>query len=85
MLPYTPNALLKYVKSKFCRALLGVRKITQDNPKATWEYVPMQDFTIKSDIDWTKSIIEIDRQLYRKYNLSEKEINFIETKVQEMN
>ena len=79
------NALLKYVKSKFCRALLGVRKITQDNPKATWEYVPMQDFTIKSDIDWTKSIIEIDRQLYRKYNLSEKEINFIETKVQEMN
>lgn len=78
------NAILKYVKCKFGRALLGVRKITQDNPKSTWQYVPLQDFTSKSDIDWTKSIHEIDQQLYKKYNLSQDEINFIETKVQAM-
>ena len=44
----------------------------------------MQDFTANSDIDWTKSISEIDQQLYRKYNLSQDEIDFIETKVQVM-
>lgn len=44
----------------------------------------MQNFTSDSDIDWTKSISEIDQQLYKKYNLSDDEINFIETKVQEM-
>ena len=44
----------------------------------------MQDFTPQSDIDWSKSIKEIDRQLYKKYGLSEKEIEFIESKVKEM-
>lgn len=44
----------------------------------------MQNFTPESDIDWSKSIFEIDQQLYRKYGLSENEINFIESKVQEM-
>lgn len=79
------KAMLKYLKSKFCRALLGVRKITQDNPKSTWEFVPLQDFTAKSDIDWSKSIPEIDKQLYKKYELTPNEIDFIETKVQAMN
>ena len=77
-------ALLKYIKSKFARAMLGVKKVTQDNPKSVWDCVPLQDFTPNSDIDWTKSIPEIDQQLYKKYNLSEEEINFIETKVQAM-
>ena len=44
----------------------------------------MQDFTEQSDIDWSRSIAEIDRQLYRKYGLSDEEINFIETHVKEM-
>ena len=48
------------------------------------QWVPMQNFTDNSDIDWSKSISEIDQQLYRKYGLSE-EINFIETNVKEMN
>ena len=43
-----------------------------------------QDFTSNSDIDWTKSIPEIDKQLYAKYSLDEKEIEFIETHVKEM-
>lgn len=65
--------------------MLGVLKITQDNGKGTWRYVPQQNFTINSDIDWTKSINEIDAQLYRKYNLTEDEIGFIESNVRPMN
>jgi len=75
---------MKYIKTKFCRALLGTLKITQHNPKSTWRNVPLQDFTAQSDIDWTQSIEEIDKQLYKKYGLSEKEVDFIETHVKAM-
>ena len=75
---------LKYIKTKFARAMLGILKITQDNNRDVWRYVPLQDFTADSDIDWSKSIAETDRQLYAKYGLDENEINFIETKVKEM-
>jgi hypothetical protein len=78
------EAMLKYIKSKFARTLLGVLKITQGNNRETWAKVPLQDFTPKSDIDWSKSISEIDNQLYKKYQLSEEEIAFIEDKVQPM-
>ena len=46
--------------------------------------IPLQDFTDSSDIDWSVPIANIDKQLYKKYNLSDEEINFIETKVKEM-
>ncbi len=75
---------MKYIKSKFARAMLGVLKITQDNPKSVWKKIPLQDFTPNSDIDWTKSIPEIDQQLYAKYGLSQDEIDFIEEKVKAM-
>ena len=78
------EACLKYVKTKFARAMLGVLKVTQDNPPYKWEYVPMQDFTSSSDIDWNVSISEIDEQLYRKYGLSEDEIRFVESHVKPM-
>ena len=78
------EALIKYIKSKFARCMLGILKITQDNNKGTWKYVPLQDFTPNSDIDWSQSIADIDRQLYRKYNLSREEIGFIESHVKEM-
>ena len=64
--------------------MLGVLKVTQDNTKSKWKYVPLQDFTNHSDIDWSQSIHDIDLQLYRKYGLDEKEIDFIETHVKEM-
>lgn len=76
---------LKYVKTKYARALLGVLKSTQHITPDKWAYVPLQDFTSESDIDWSKSISEIDQQLYKKYGLSEEEIEFIETHVKEMN
>lgn len=75
---------MKYIKSKFCRVMLGTLKVTQDNNKGTWKNVPMQNFTPQSDIDWSKSIPEIDQQLYKKYGLDDQEINFIETHVKEM-
>lgn len=78
------KAAMKYIKSKFARAMLGTLKVTQHNSKGTWKNVPIQDFTSDSDIDWTRSIHEIDKQLYKKYGLSEEEINFIESKVKEM-
>ncbi len=78
------EAILKYVKTKFARAMLGILKVTQDNSKKVWKYVPMQDFTSNSDIDWSKSIHDVDEQLYKKYGLDEHEIEFIEKNVQEM-
>ena len=75
---------LKYISCKFARAMLGVLKITQDLTPDKWKYVPLQDFTSNSDIDWSKSVHEIDLQLYQKYGLSEDEIDFIETHVKEM-
>lgn len=92
--------LCKYIKSKFCRVLLGALKITQDNPSPKWKLIPMQDFTDKSDIDWSKSVSkkdeaacekygckvinEIDAQLYDKYNLSAEEVQFIEKMIKPM-
>ena len=64
--------------------MLGILKVTQDNPREKWKYVPLQDFTSNSDIDWSKSIAEIDQQLYAKYGLSDEEIRFIEENVQPM-
>lgn len=78
------QACLKYVSTKFARAMLGVLKATQHNPASTWKHVPLQDFTTSSDIDWTKPIPEIDQQLYTKYGLDENEIAFIETQVKPM-
>ena len=74
----------KYTKTKFARALLGIKKVTQENTAKVWEHVPLQDFTPNSDIDWSKSITEIDEQLFDKYGLNEEERNFIRTKVKEM-
>lgn len=74
----------KYIRTKFMRALLATLKRTGSITKDKWANVPVQDFTSNSDIDWSKSIADIDRQLYAKYGLDEDEIAFIETHVKEM-
>ncbi|MFP5522349.1 Eco57I restriction-modification methylase domain-containing protein [Peptococcus simiae] len=76
--------LQRYMATKFFRALLGVKKVTQHCPPSVWKYVPLQDFTLQSDIDWSRSVADIDRQLYAKYGLSEEEVAFIESHVKEM-
>ena len=72
---------LTYIKSKFARAMLGILKATQHNPPATWAKVPLQDFSSAGEIDWR---VPVDEQLYRKYNLSDAEIAFIESHVKAM-
>lgn len=79
----TKNAI-KYIQTKFARSLIGILKVTQIITPGVFKYVPLQDFSDHSDIDWSQSIHDIDRQLYRKYDLSDDEINFIETHVKEM-
>ena len=76
--------LAKYMKTKFLRYLHSLLKSSQDSTSKTFEFVPIQDFTNNSDIDWSKSIHEIDVQLYKKYNLTEDEISYIESKIKEM-
>ena len=63
-----------YIKTKFFRAMVGVRKLDQGAPQGVYKYVPIQDFSKA----WT------DEELYKKYNLSKKEIKFIEENVPEM-
>lgn len=85
--PQEAEACLKYIKSRFCRVLLGILKITQDNTAEKWAKVPLQNFKPKKtddDIDWSKSIPEIDEQLYDKYDLTDAEREFIERHVKEM-
>ena len=78
------NATAKYIQTKFVRAMLGILKKTQHNTADKWKYVPLQDFTANSDINWSVPIKAIDQQLYKKYGLSDEEITFIETHVKEM-
>ncbi len=75
---------LSYIKSKFARAMLGILKTTQDITPDKWKYVPCQNFRMNSDIKWNTSISTINNQLYKKYDLSEEEIDFIEKNVKEM-
>lgn len=76
--------ILKYLKTKFVRYLHSLAKASHDATSKTYRFIPMQDFTKESDIDWGKSISEIDAQLYAKYGLTAEEIDFIESKIKPM-
>ena len=73
-----------YFKTKFFRVLVGIRKQTQHTKRSTYAFVPLQDFTSSSDIDWSLPVPQIDEQLYSKYGLSDDEIDFIESHVKAM-
>lgn len=76
--------IIKYFTTKFARFMHSIAKASQDATAKTYRFVPVQDFTENSDIDWNKSILEINKQLYKKYNLDENEIKFIEEKIKSM-
>ena len=78
------NNICRYFKTKFARFMHSLAKASQDATAKTYRFVPLQDFTSNSDIDWSKSVSEIDKQLYKKYGFSKDEIEFIESKVKEM-
>ena len=70
--------------TKFFRFTLGIKKVAQILTSNIYSFVPMQKFASNSDIDWSKSIPEIDNQLYAKYNLDDTEIAFIESMIKPM-
>ena len=74
----------KYIQTRFLRFLLMLSVSSINLSSEKFQFVPLQDFTSNSDIDWSKSIPEIDQQLYTKYDLSEEEIFIIETMIKPM-
>lgn len=63
-----------YIKTKFFRTLVSIRKHDQGAARGVYQYVPLQDF----NHPWT------DKELYEKYNLSQQDIDYIEKNVKEM-
>jgi len=63
-----------YMKTKFFRTMIGMKKNDQGCGQSVYQFVPMQDFSKP----WT------DQELYKKYNLSQEEIAFIESMIRPM-
>ncbi|HEM3577934.1 TPA: Eco57I restriction-modification methylase domain-containing protein [Streptococcus suis] len=78
------NNLYKYLQTRFLRFMVGILKSSQNTTQIVYRFVPMQDFTEKSDIDWNKNIDNIDKQLFDKYNLSDAEREHIKKSIKEM-
>lgn len=77
-------ALEQYLRTKFVRALVLEAMSASNVTTKVFSFVPTQDFTDSADIDWSAPIADINRQLYRKYDLTEEEMQFIESHVKEM-
>ena len=76
--------LSKYMGTKFLRFMVGIMKASRNIYQVVYKFVPVQKFTSDSDIDWSKSIDKIDKQLYVKYSLLSDEIAFIESTIKPM-
>lgn len=67
---------MKYTQTRFFAYMV----LNEPNRSFSFGFViPALNFTENSDIDWSKPIADIDKQLYVKYHLDDKEINYIET------
>jgi hypothetical protein len=64
--------------------MLGLKKVTQHTTSKVYQFIPLQDFTSDSDMNWELTSEEIDKQLYAKYGLTEEEIAFIESMIKPM-
>ncbi|HBM14902.1 MAG TPA: restriction endonuclease [Lentisphaeria bacterium] len=81
---HSAKNLTKYLTTKFARFQHSLGKASQDATSKTFRFVPTQNFTANSDINWSKSTQEIDKELYKKYKLSNEEIEFIESMIKPM-
>ena len=72
---------MAYLKTKFVRFLMLQTITSQDLSPEKFMFVPSQNFTSRSDIDWTQPSADIDRQLYAKYSLTEEETAMIENTI----
>lgn len=66
--------LMSYMRTRFFRYLVLLLKNTQIAPKKVYSFVPMQDFSKP----WT------DAELYKKYKLTDQEVEFIESMIRPM-
>lgn len=71
----------KYLKTKFTRFLISMAKANQNGTRITYRFIPMQDFSNNSDIKWSESLTNIDNQLFKKYMLSEEEVEYIKESI----
>lgn len=76
--------LSKYLLTRFLRFMVGILKSSQNIYQIVYKFVPMQDFTNQSDIDWENTIDEIDEQLFDKYGLSNEEREYIKSSIKKM-
>lgn len=75
---YMKTRLFQFLAYIFCsNAMTSISKVLMG-------HIPLQDFTSNSDINWNLSVAEIDQQLYKKYNLTEEEIAYIESTIKPM-
>lgn len=66
--------IISYIKTRFFRYLVSIKKKTQNGPRGVYQFVPIQDF----NEEWT------DEKLYKKYGLTQEEIDFIESMIKPM-
>ena len=66
--------VITYIRTRFFRFCIMLKRNTQDAMRGVYQFVPMQDFSKP----WT------DEELYKKYNLSDEEIKFIESMIKPM-
>ena len=66
--------VISYIKTKFFRFLVLLKKNTQHATSKVYQFVPLQDFSHP----WT------DAMLYEKYGLNQSEIDFIESMIRPM-
>lgn len=74
----------KYLNTKFVRFLILSLLPSTTVSQKVFEHVPIQDFSLESDIDWSQPISDIDKQLYNKYKLNKEEIEYIESIIKPM-
>lgn len=80
---YADN-IIKYLSTQFVRFLVQQRKTSQLAYKKVYKFVPLQDFSSESDINWSQSIQDVNEQLYKKYSINFEESKFIESTIKYM-
>ena len=76
--------VVSYLKTRFVRFLLSTILLTQNIAKDKFAYIPVLEFSDNTDIDWNRTISELDIQLYAKYHLTKEESAFIESVIKPM-
>ena len=78
------DALSVYLRTTFVRYLL-LQVLTSINiSRGNFVFVPMQDFSANSDLDWTLPVDKLDQQLFAKYGLTPEECEEITSTISPM-